>query len=87
MERRYREHCNGSLKCRYTRSYPPKEISACWKFQSDSASSALKLERVIKKLTRQQKESLKDDLSGIRYIMDKAGVKVNLSIVSKDICF
>jgi len=54
IHRRYQEHCDGSSKCKYTRSFPPKRIAACWKVISD-LSVVLKIEREIKSLTRSQK--------------------------------
>lgn len=76
IEKRYREHCNGSLKCRYTRSYPPKEISVCWKFRSDSASSALKLENAIKKLTRTGKNDLINNPNSIGLLIAEKNIEV-----------
>lgn len=55
--RRYQEHVNGSVKCKFTRSFPPQRIAACWKV-SNSLSFVLKLERLIKKLTRKDKIAL-----------------------------
>ncbi len=57
MERRYQEHAEGSPKCKYTRSFPPLGIAACWEIDSDLAT-VLKLEYYIKHLTRKQKESI-----------------------------
>ncbi len=58
MERRYQEHIDGSSKCKYTRSFPPIKIAACWTIQSDDASLALKIEKKIKRLTKQEKTML-----------------------------
>ena len=58
MERRYREHSEGSKKCNYTRSFPPKIISACWEIQSETASEAMKLERAVKRLSKDLKKIL-----------------------------
>ena len=57
MERRYQEHLEGSPKCKYTRSFPPKRIAAVWKFEED-LSFVLSLERRIKALSKAQKNSL-----------------------------
>ena len=57
IERRYREHQQGSAKCKYTRSFPPVKLSACWQIQAD-ISSILKIERYIKALPRNNKKSL-----------------------------
>ena len=58
IERRYREHCDGSEKCKYTRSFPPKRIAVCWEIQSETASEAIKLERAVKGLTKELKQRL-----------------------------
>lgn len=57
MERRYQEHLAGSAKCKYTRSFPPVGIAACWEIDGD-VSEALKLERYIKSLSKTEKLSL-----------------------------
>ena len=57
LERRYREHQQGSAKCKYTRSFPPKKISASWKIDTD-LSSILKIEAYIKKLSTKEKKRL-----------------------------
>jgi len=56
MVRRYKEHSQGSVKCKYTRSFKPLAIAQCW--QAECKNIALMLERFIKKLSRQQKEQL-----------------------------
>lgn len=61
MTRRYQEHCAGSAKCKYTRSFPPKRIAACWTFKSDAVTKALQLELLLKKLSRAEKEILVDE--------------------------
>ena len=58
MERRYREHTDGKSTCKYTRSFPPKRIAACWEIQSETASEAMKLERAVKGLTKELKQRL-----------------------------
>lgn len=57
MKRRYEEHCAGSPKCKYTRSFPPKRIAACWEFDCD-LSEILSLEKKLKQLSRPEKEAL-----------------------------
>lgn len=57
MERRYQEHLDGYAKCKYTRSFPPVRIAACWEI-GGNLSDALKLERKIKALSREEKEKL-----------------------------
>lgn len=55
IERRYQEHRAGSYKCKYTRSFPPKRIAACWQVFAD-LSQTLKIECHIKKANRRQKQ-------------------------------
>ncbi|MCB1828044.1 MAG: GIY-YIG nuclease family protein [Coxiellaceae bacterium] len=57
MERRYQEHLAGTAKCKYTRSFPPVRIAAYWEVEGD-LSEALKLEREIKALSREEKQRL-----------------------------
>lgn len=61
LERRYQEHVRGTNKCRYTRSFPPKNLIAFWAFETRSA--ALRAENNIKKLSKQQKKSLIEEHS------------------------
>lgn len=65
IERRYQEHCKGSAKCKYTRSFPPKRLAAYWQFQCQKGE-ILSLERKLKTLTRQQKLQLISSPDGIR---------------------
>lgn len=55
--RRYQEHCRGTTKCKYTRSFPPQRLAACWQV-GDSLSHALQLEHKIKSLSRSNKLKL-----------------------------
>lgn len=56
MDRRYREHQRGTPKCKYTRSFPPKELAAYWEFET--AAEAKRAEASIKKLSKAQKLQL-----------------------------
>jgi putative endonuclease len=55
--RRYQEHQQGLAKCKYTRSFPPKRIAACWKIEAGFAV-ILSIERMIKKLSKPEKIAL-----------------------------
>ena len=57
MKRRYQEHVEGSEKCKYTRSFPPLRIAACWQIKSD-LSTALQIESGIKRLVKTDKATL-----------------------------
>ena len=54
--RRYREHVKGTNKCKYTRSFKPIQLAQSWGF-ADKVS-ALKAEKLIKKLTKEEKKRL-----------------------------
>ena len=56
IARRYNEHQTGSDKCRYTRSFPPKQLLLTLTFETKSA--ALKKEAELKKLSRHKKIQL-----------------------------
>jgi putative endonuclease len=60
LTRRYREHCSGSAKCKYTRAYPPIRIAASWELDCE-LGMVLSLEYAIKQLTRHEKELLIND--------------------------
>lgn len=57
LAKRYLSHVNGTGRCKYTRSFKPLCIAQCWKITGDKAF-AMETERLIKKLTREQKETL-----------------------------
>lgn len=57
IERRYQEHVQGSNKCKYTRSFPPKRLAAFWELDQP-ISDILKIEKKIKNLTKKQKIEL-----------------------------
>lgn len=54
--RRYREHVKGTRKCKYTRSFKPIQLAQSWVF-ADKVS-ALKAEKFIKKLTKDENKRL-----------------------------
>ena len=54
LEKRYRSHLNGTGGCKYTRSFKPLGIAQCWLVHGDKAL-AMRIERDIKKLSREQK--------------------------------
>lgn len=57
MKRRYEEHCTGTAKCKYTRSFPPKRIAACWSIEAEKGE-VLSIELKLKQLTKIQKQHL-----------------------------
>ncbi len=57
LAKRYQSHLDGTGKCKYTRSFKPLHIAQSWQIVG-SKSQAMKIERHIKKLTRQEKEKI-----------------------------
>ena len=55
--RRYREHMNGTAKCKYTRSFRPLCIAQCWQILGNRAT-AMRIEKRIKKMDRKKKQQL-----------------------------
>ena len=54
LAKRYITHINQTGRCKYTRSFKPISIAQCWRIMDDK-SLAMKIERYIKKLSREQK--------------------------------
>lgn len=59
IERRYREHVDGTSSARYTRSFKPVRIAQCWQL-TGSMGDALKVEKAVKRCARHDKERLVD---------------------------
>ncbi|MFX8079105.1 GIY-YIG nuclease family protein, partial [Acinetobacter baumannii] len=57
LERRYQQHATGTGGCKYTKAFKPIKIVHAWKINS-TKSTALKIERQIKKQNRTQKIAL-----------------------------
>jgi|GEM_PF-1012491 len=57
MDRRWEEHCAGSPKSKYTRGFAPTRIVARWRIRG-TRGTAMRIERLIKSLTRVRKEEL-----------------------------
>ena len=55
LAKRYDAHCNG-IASKYTRSFKPLKIAQSWKLNDQSI--AMRYERVIKKLSRKEKEKI-----------------------------
>ena len=62
LARRYQEHVSGKGKCKYTRSFKPRNIAQCWKIEGSKAL-AMQVERHIKTLSRIEKEKIIADPS------------------------
>ena len=72
IKRRYQEHLEGSSKCKYTRSFPPLRLAAYWELDCD-LSEALKIERLIKKLSKPQKQTLVSNTDLLKNILKTKG--------------
>ena len=57
LTRRYQEHLAGTDKCKFTRSFKPVSLAQSWKIQSGK-SIALKIEKFIKTLSKEEKKQL-----------------------------
>lgn len=55
IKKRYQSHLDGTGRCKYTRSFKPLRIAQCWKINGDKSFS-MKIERMIKKSSRAEKE-------------------------------
>jgi putative endonuclease len=69
VEKRFQSHLSGKGKCKYTRSFKPLRIMQSWKVE-ESKAAAMRVERYIKRLTRDEKEQI---------IADPALLAANLS--------
>lgn len=67
--RRYKEHVKGTSKSKYTRSFPPKRMAACWQVL-DGKGSALKIEHKLKKLSKSHKKILSEDPCRLQNMLD-----------------
>jgi putative endonuclease len=57
VKRRFAEHCDSKIGAKYTRSHCPEKIVFRKKI-ADSRGEALKMERRVKTLSKEQKEKL-----------------------------
>ncbi len=74
--KRYRQHLEGKIGAKYTRSFKPVKIAGCWQFRGDKGT-ALKIEYLIKSRDRRGKESILCNPEILKDI-----VKENLNISS-----
>lgn len=56
VARRFQEHLDG-IGSKYTRSFKPTRVAQSWEI-AESKALAMKVERYIKKLSKQQKQEL-----------------------------
>lgn len=77
-KRRFLEHKSGIKGAKFTKAFKPKKIEVVYK--TDGRSNALKLESIIKKLTKIKKESLCKDRKNLKIFFND---KINLSFYKK----
>lgn len=70
LDRRMGEHISGSAKSSYTRSFRPVSMAACWKIKG-SRADAMAIERLIKGLGREAKETLVASPSMLKKLSEK----------------
>lgn len=68
MERRYTEHVQGTMSCKYTRSFPPRRLAVYWDIDADRPV-AQRIEHYIKSLSRSEKEVLIDQPSNLSALL------------------
>lgn len=56
LDRRYHEHITGTGGCKYTRSFKPLCIAQSWSLPDKT--TAMKIEKFIKNMSRAEKEKL-----------------------------
>ncbi len=74
LVRRYQEHLEGTIKCKYTRSFKPLGIAGSWQVRGGK-SAAMRLENLIKNLSKSEKEQLianPDSITVLKKSMCKA---------------
>lgn len=54
---RYRLHCDGTSKCKYTRSFKVQRLAQAWRVEGGK-QAAMQVEHYIKRLSRAEKEAL-----------------------------
>ncbi len=59
LEKRFKQHLNGTGRCKYTQAFKPVSIAQSWDV-GKSKSVAMKIEFLIKKLPKSEKQKLID---------------------------
>lgn len=78
IHRRYAEHVEGSLKCKYTLANPPKKLAANW-LLNVTLSDILRIEYAIKKLSRKHKLELVHNQELIQNLLVKLNIVVKVN--------
>lgn len=69
LARRYQEHLTGTAKSKYTRSFRPQGIAQCWHVPAGK-KTAMKIEKFIKKMSREQKNQLVSNPENLTCLFD-----------------
>jgi putative endonuclease len=69
LVKRFRQHLEGKDAARFTRSFKPTRIAQCWRLEC-STGVALRVEHVIKKLTRRRKQELVDNPTTLSSLLE-----------------
>lgn len=70
LVKRFRQHLDGKANSRYTRSFRPVRIAQCWRFDG-TIGTALKIERLIKTMSRKSKENLVANPDQLQKLVEK----------------
>lgn len=79
LARRYRQHLNGTGRAKYTQSFKPIRIAQCWRILG-TRGTALKVEYLIKKMERSDKEAIVKKPEKLKkVILEELNLDLNIS--------
>ncbi len=73
FKRRWLQHQQGHANCKYTRSFPPKQVLLCIQFEC-TLSDILKLEHAIKQLPKLKKLILVENKAALQPLIQSLGL-------------
>lgn len=76
LKRRFIEHCSGTAKCKFTRSFKPLRIEKSWEVPADKGI-AMQIERYIKTLSKLEKQQLIHTPDILNAIFPDYGLKIH----------
>lgn len=79
LEKRYQAHVDGTSKCKYTRSFKPVRLAQSWQVFGEK-TSAMQVERLVKKLSRQDKEHLISNPSMLALLAKEINIVVSSAL-------
>lgn len=77
--RRWLQHQQGSAKCKYTRSFPPRRVLLCLQFEC-SVSDILKLEYAVKQLSKPKKVLLIKQPKTVKSLINLLGLDIKCEL-------